>query len=120
MLMKASSTSQLSRAQKFINKCLNSTDRWFLTLTQFDSLFTNTDFCAYSDKPFNGESDITIERINPNMGYEEGNVCLVTFAANQHKSHLDAFVKKDVITPALKIKLLRKALYQLEKEGKNV
>ncbi|MGL4584037.1 MAG: hypothetical protein ACRCVU_13790 [Flavobacterium sp.] len=118
--MKASSVSQRDRARKFINKCLNSTDRWFLTLTQFDSLFTNTDFCTYSDKPFNGESDITIERINPKKGYEEGNVCLVTKEANQHKSHLDAFVKQDIITPALKIKLLRKALYQLEKEEKNV
>ena len=72
--------------------------------------------CAYTDTPFINLKDATFERVNPNLGYVKGNVVMVSNAANNHKAQLDCFVKHDVIPDAMKIKLLRKALYQLEKK----
>ena len=76
--------------------------------------------CAYTGKEFSAIENATFERINPKLGYVPGNVVMVTQMANSHKAQLDAFVKNAIIGDAMKIKLLRKALYQLEKEnGKN-
>lgn len=72
--------------------------------------------CAYTGKYFANWQCATFERINPKIGYMPGNVVLVTLEANSHKSQLDAFIKGEVIPDAMKIKLLRKALYALEKE----
>lgn len=71
--------------------------------------------CQYTGKPFENENDATFERINPNLGYVKGNVVMVSSKANSHKSQLDHFVKGGVIPIEKKIKLMRKALYQLEK-----
>lgn len=77
----------------------------------------NQDKCAYSGKSFvQGHTQLkpTFERINPNLGYVSGNVVIVTRAANGQKACLDQFVKVNEITDEMEIKLLRKALYQLE------
>lgn len=71
--------------------------------------------CAYTGKEFESLQDATFERVNPSLGYVEGNVCIVALKANQQKGLLDEFVKQETIPDAMKIKLLRKALYQLEK-----
>jgi hypothetical protein len=76
--------------------------------------------CQYSRKPFLDFNDATFERINPNKGYVKGNVLMVCQMANSHKANLDAFVKHKIIANDVKIKLLRKAIYQLEKEGKSI
>lgn len=75
--------------------------------------------CAYTGKEFNSIQDITFERINPKLGYVKGNVLLVNRDSNQHKSMLDAFIHRNAIPDEMKIKLLRKALYQLEKANGN-
>ena len=77
--------------------------------------------CAYTGQEFDCLSDATFERVNPKVGYVPGNVIMVRQSANTHKSQLDAFMKNTIIGDAMKIKLLRKALYQLEKtNGKNI
>lgn len=76
--------------------------------------------CAYTGEEFKSIQDITFERVNPKVGYVPGNVLLVNHDSNQQKAWLDNFVHKQFIPDAMKIKLLRKALYQLEKaNGKN-
>ena len=70
--------------------------------------------CQYSGKGFKDLDDITFERINPKLGYVQGNVVMVNKDANTHKSTLDSFIHRDYIPDAMKIKLLRKALYQRE------
>lgn len=72
--------------------------------------------CAYTGEGFENGGDITFERVNPKQGYVKGNVLLVSRKSNQHKSQLDAFVHGNSIPAAMKIKLLRKALYQIEKQ----
>lgn len=78
--------------------------------------------CRYSGLPFDGIEDATFERINPNLDYVPGNVIMVKRQANCVKSGLDAFAKNKIIPLDVKIKLMRKALYQMEKEhrGKTV
>lgn len=56
-----------------------------------------------------------MERINASLGYTPENTIAVTHAANSEKSRLDAFMKGTVITNEVKLKLLRKAAYQIEK-----
>lgn len=73
---------------------------------------------SYTGQPIDTLNS-TFERINPKLGYISGNVCLISKEANTHKSLLDAFVKKDVIPNEMKIKLMRKAIYALEKEMRN-
>lgn len=71
--------------------------------------------CQYTGAEFKNLDDITFERINPKEGYVQGNVVMVSLHANQHKSILDRFIHGETIPDAMKIKLLRKAIYQLEK-----
>lgn len=75
--------------------------------------------CQYTKKPFDSMDDVSFERVNPNLGYVRGNVITVKSAVNQSKGNLDAFAKSRIFTTEQKIKLMRKALYQLEKELKN-
>lgn len=72
--------------------------------------------CQYTGAEFKNIGDATFERVNPALGYVKGNVLMVSLAANQHKSMLDNFVKTSVIPNDMKIKIMRKALYQLEKK----
>ena len=71
--------------------------------------------CAYTGQEFEAIQDITFERVNPKLGYVSGNVLLVNRNSNQQKACLDAFIHREHIPDAMKIKLLRKAIYQLEK-----
>lgn len=73
--------------------------------------------CAYTGSEFESLSDMTFERVNPKVGYVPGNVLIVNQKANMHKSQLDAFMHGVSIPSEMKIKLLRKALYQLEKDN---
>lgn len=76
--------------------------------------------CAYTGREFKSLQDITFERVNPKLGYVKGNVLLVNHDSNLQKGWLDNFMHKPFIPDAMKIKLLRKAIYQLEKaNGKN-
>lgn len=79
----------------------------------------NQPVCAYSGKKFDARTHPrTMERINPCLGYTVENTIAVTSHANTEKSRLDAFVKGNIITDEMKLKLLRKAVYQLEKRIK--
>lgn len=71
--------------------------------------------CQYTGAEFKDLDDITFERINPKEGYVQGNVVMVSKSANNHKSRLDQFMHETTIPDAMKVKLLRKAIYQLEK-----
>jgi len=78
--------------------------------------------CAYSGVMFDKKSDahsMTIERIDPKKPYIASNCVAVTAAANNLKSNLDMFMHGRCIPNEMKIKLLRKAVYALEKELKN-
>lgn len=92
-----------------------------LTLSDWAKLMSEP-VCSYSGRPFNnkgGCSDSrTMERINASLGYTVENTIAVTSAANSEKSNLDAFMKGSVILPEVKLKLLRKAAYQIEKQLK--
>ncbi|WP_407305394.1 hypothetical protein [Acinetobacter sp.] len=57
------------------------------------------------------DTDLTIERIDNNRPYETGNVCAVSFAANQAKSAFDAKFGKDAVT------MIHKMSKALKKRG---
>lgn len=114
-----------------LNSCSTKGIEFKLTADEvFEILRAET--CAYSGTKFspfgridrnanNGRmtaTEVTLERINPCVGYIPGNVVAVTNASNGQKSNLDQFVKESHITDEMKIKLLRKAVYQLEKKVK--
>lgn len=90
-----------------------------LTLLECHALLSST-VCSYTGKAFEqkGSGCLTLERVNPELGYIPENVVVVRSAANAQKSQLDAFVKGNEIPDAMKIKLLRKATYQIEKKLK--
>lgn len=91
-----------------------------LTVSEIRELMAVT-HCQYTGVEFDpnvkGQS-WTLERVNACDGYHPDNVVVVTDKANSHKSSLDQFVKMDIIPDEMKIKLLRKATYQLEKKLK--
>lgn len=90
-----------------------------LTLMECHALLA-AKICHYSGKGFdkNGPGCLTLERINPDIGYTPENTVAVRSGTNNQKSQLDAFVKGTEIPEEMKIKLLRKATYQLEKKLK--
>lgn len=106
-------------SSKHNNAIINGKASELSNLTGFKMLHLVGDgLCAYTGREFSTLSNATFERINPELGYVEGNVCIVTQEANAQKGQLDSFVKGPVIPDTMKIKLLRKALYQLEKKSK--
>ena len=92
-----------------------------LTYIEFYQLMA-TPICAYSGKTFSMDPQspysMSMERINPQIGYTPENTIAVTKAANTEKSRLDAFIKGEEIPPEMKIKLLNKAVYQMQKQLK--
>ena len=63
-----------------------------LTFAQCKKLFRNTEVCFYTGLPFEDFSDITFERVDPTLGYVNGNVVLVKAAINDFKGkNLDPF-----------------------------
>lgn len=97
-----------------VQSCEANEKEFSLSLKELDELFS-AEYCAYSGEGFNNWKHVTFERVNPYLPYVSGNVLLVTTHANSHKSLLDNFVKTQVITREMKIKLMRKAIYLLEK-----
>ena len=61
---------------------------------------------------------MSMERVNPQIGYTPENTIAVTKAANAEKSRLDAFIKGEEIPLEMKIKLMHKAIYQMQKQLK--
>lgn len=117
-------------AKGYINKAKNAEDRkldFNLDLNDWREIFT-TPFCPVTGRKLlvgtrkDGvpcpDDLLTVERLNPRLGYVKGNVVAMSYVANNAKSHLDQFVHLTNITDAEKVKLLRKSLYQLEKEMK--
>lgn len=100
-----------------VESCKKRGLEWRITFAQFVELM-KAERCAYTGVKFPKNSGRTIERVNPLEGYTPENVVVVTNAANSEKSRLDAFVHSDVIPTDMKVKLMRKALYQLEKKSK--
>lgn len=112
----------MNTARYYTFKMSNAQERnipFRLTLLEMKEL-TEATHCAYTGEkfPLHGDDIRTLERINPKVGYEAGNCVMVTEQANKHKAKLDAFMHIDVIPAEMKLKLLRKAAYQLEKELK--
>lgn len=90
---------------------------WRITFEQFVKLM-QVEKCAYTGTVFPKDHGRSIERINPKVGYTMENVVIVTAQANSHKAQLDQFIHGTAIPHEMKIKLMRKALYQLEKNSK--
>lgn len=103
---------------KKIQACNSNGVQFNVPIHEVEEMFS-CDYCAYTGHQFaqdwKSPRGRSYERINPFIGYESGNVVLVTREANQEKSGLDAFVKGKVIPWKMKVKLLRKAIYALEK-----
>ena len=59
-------------------------------------------------------TDVTIERINPNKPYETGNVCAVSYAANQAKANFDRFYGAD---SAKMLTMVSKSISKRSKKG---
>ncbi|AAQ81484.1 hypothetical protein 44RRORF166c [Aeromonas phage 44RR2.8t] len=87
---------------------------WRITFPQFVELM-HTESCAYTGTIFPKDSGRSIERVNPKEGYTMENVVIVTSRANSQKAQLDQFVHDNHIPTEMKIKLMRKAIYQMEK-----
>ena len=75
--------------------------------------------CAYSGKLFKNNDDVTFERVDPNKGYTRENTVFVRTSANALKAYLDAFEKGDSIPEEMKIKILNKTLYRIQKRLKD-
>ena len=107
------------RIAKKIQDCFYSNTEFNISALELKEMFSNNK-CAYSGRTMSidptKDTLVTFERINPDLGYISGNTLLVCKRANQQKSMLDAFYKDDFIPLEMKIKLMRKALYQLEKK----
>lgn len=92
-----------------------------LTLNDWTKLMSQPT-CLYSGVVFSNNggnpNSRTMERVNPKLGYTAENTIAVTDAANGEKANLDAFMKGSVILPEVKLRLLRKAAYQIEKQLK--
>ncbi len=80
-----------------IDSCRSRGIAFNLTFTQVKNML-RAKYCQYTGveltlKPSGnteqGRTDVTIERIDSNKPYETGNVCAVSFAANQAKASFD-------------------------------
>lgn len=77
--------------------------------------------CAYTGEVFSSvsgaeENSMSLERIDPRVGYVDNNVVGICHWLNRFKGRtLDAFLHCEKLTVEAKIKILRKALYRLEK-----
>ncbi|MGL4999281.1 MAG: hypothetical protein ACRC5T_09960 [Cetobacterium sp.] len=118
-------------AKGYINKAKNADDRKLDFNLDFDDWrnIYATKYCPVTGRKLlvgvrkDGvpcpDDLLTVERLNPRLGYVKGNVVAMSYVANNAKSQLDQFVHLTNITDAEKVKLLRKSLYQLEKEMKS-
>lgn len=107
-------------AQKIGNKmlaCLKDGKEFSVPLSELKTMF-DEGVCHYTGHKFINLTAATFERVNPFLDYVAGNVVLVTTEANAQKGQLDCFIKNQHIPIEMRIKLLRKATYILEKQLK--
>lgn len=84
--------------------CLRSNIEFSLSFSQFKQIM-NAKKCRYTGKEMTKKragknmraTDVTIDRINPNLGYVTGNVCACCNAANNIKSVIES--PDSIITP---------------------
>lgn len=117
--MNFSSSQIVSKVARKMQHYLDTGREFNIPLAEIKALF-DEGRCAYTGVKFQSDQQCTFERINPKLGYVSGNVVLVTKEANAVKSSLDAFVKNTgIVSDEMKLKLLRKAVYAIEKELKH-
>lgn len=97
--------------------CLKDGKEFSVPLSELREMF-DKGVCAYTGHKFLHHQHATFERVNPFLDYVPGNVVLVTQQANAQKGCLDNFIKQEHIPIEMRIKLLRKATYILEKQIK--
>lgn len=95
-MIKPSELSEIDIIQKVAAKIRDSKHSqrktFDLTFAQCKKLFRSTEVCSYTGLPFEDFSDITFERVDPTLGYVNGNVVLVKAAINDFKGkNLDPF-----------------------------
>lgn len=117
-------------AKSFVNKVNDAAGRkldFNLTLNFWQDLHKEGQICPVTLTPMvvrkmsGGErpnDTLTIERLNPRKGYVMGNVVAMSHGANSAKSAVDMLIHSKKLDDASKVRILRKALYQLEKEIK--
>ncbi|AFC22095.1 putative anti-sigma factor Srd [Cronobacter phage vB_CsaP_GAP52] len=79
------------------------------TLAQFQRLFKQGT-CAYSGEEFDGTGDMTIERLDPLVGYTHGNCVIVRDKLNVMRKPLDEFLREARIPDEQKVTMLELAL----------
>lgn len=79
------------------------------TLAQFKRLFKQGT-CAYSGEAFDGTNDMTIERLDPLVGYTHGNCVIVRDKMNVMRKPLDDFLREVRLTDEQKVTMLEYAL----------
>lgn len=101
-------------ANYYVNKIVSSKARGIafnLTLTQVKNMlrakkcqYTGIDLTHVAKGTgIQSPTDVTIERIDPSRPYETGNVCAISFAANQAKSMFDAQFGKNSVAMLVKM-----------------
>lgn len=118
--MKLSDFTLREITRKVANKmlsCLTTGREFSLSTFEIKELFEKNT-CEYTGVKFKTVADATFERVNPFLDYVPGNVVLVSLIANTKKGLLDNFIKAQEIPIEMRIKLLRKATYALEKQLK--
>lgn len=127
----ANSLSQVEQdknlAKGYINKIASSEARGLvfeLSLDFFKNLVKST-VCAYTGLPISKgidgvhhPYDLTIERVDPLVGYIESNTVAVARIANESKARLDEFLHSS-LDDETKRKILSQALYRVNKRIKN-
>lgn len=79
------------------------------TLAQFKRMFKQGT-CAYSGQAFDGTNDMTIERLDPLIGYTHGNCVIVRDKMNVMRKPLDDFLREVRLTDEQKVTMLEYAL----------
>ncbi|QQK88005.1 putative anti-sigma factor [Salmonella phage pSal-SNUABM-01] len=71
--------------------------------------------CYYSGEEFRDTTDITFERLDPLLDYEEGNVVLVRKDYNNAKSHIDRFLRIVMVPDHIKIMILKRCIQIIQR-----
>jgi len=126
VLEEGSISFDLKVAKSYVNKSKSSAERgltFSLSLDFFVNLFKDP-VCAYTGVELSIPTDsalkpldLTLERIDPLVGYTESNTIVVSRHANSTKAILDSFLHSDLPDEA-KRKILSQALYRVNKRIK--
>lgn len=80
-----------------------------MSLAQFKRMFKQGT-CAYSGEEFEHTGDMTIERLDPLIGYTHGNCVIVRDKLNVMRKPLDEFLRDVRVTDEQKVIMLEHAL----------